>query len=822
MRSIRIAFFGKGGIGKTTIAANFSAYIASLGKKVLVVGCDPKMDSTKLLMGKEFISPFMEKMNPHSTKNDIISNIYKSPIIKNLDCIEVGGPKPGVGCAGVGIGMMIDMLGKYSIADEYDFVIFDVLGDIVCGGFAGPLRSGFADIMIIVTSDEISSLYAANRLISMAQKYKENGIKRVCLIANLKEGGDVKKITAFSELCNVDVISTINYDIKVRTLSDKNKLAVFFLKESGFYREIKRIYNEVSNRKIKNIDFKSLDSSTFTELSINNFEVLSNKVHQLKENFFNYSSIDEVVKKNKISFRGIYAEGQLLFSFNYGFQKISFIIMSYSVSKGKLDYKDWFICFSPGTPYNQQIRFSEKLNEIKKSFSNFKYEEIEKHFIGNKMHFRKNLEKDNISVKIISSRPLTVGEKWHKFIYTEGFTKIFIPPGVVIIEHGDIECKFSDGVGGNLGMFCKKDIQFPSMPKWMVRILNDEIDDNDIIYGDEEKIKSCIKTVPGFRKKGLIEIYNCCTPLLTAADKSSISKLKSVYMENLNSFNENTSYEKIEKRIKYMLDRIKIIDKKDRYDFNFINFNFNDEISKYLKSAKVRFIETGEHTDEFVFYSAIKGSKWQILFNDDLVLKGCFEKAGINYKIFPPPFGLKNSINLLKNLSLLSDRNIMDFVTAEKEIIKELFSLKKDNKNIKIGIIINVNELQAFLVNKIGKEIPIFDFLSEAGFDINMFLYLDQSKSSDILKLPRKENLKIIFFKDPKELSSVLLKSKVRLVYSDVRTDRRLIELGITPFSEDIFEMGIEGFFETIKRIRRLNEWKFYEKYAGYKYKGKN
>jgi nitrogenase subunit NifH len=157
----QIAIYGKGGIGKSTISSNLSAALAVKNQKVLQIGCDPKHDSTRLLLGGEKINTVLDYIKVTAPDKwrleDVLFKGYKG-----VDCVEAGGPKPGVGCAGRGILTTFDLLEKLDIKRlKHDLVIYDVLGDVVCGGFAVPIRHEYADVVYIVTSGEFMSIYAA-------------------------------------------------------------------------------------------------------------------------------------------------------------------------------------------------------------------------------------------------------------------------------------------------------------------------------------------------------------------------------------------------------------------------------------------------------------------------------------------------------------------------------------------------------------------------------------------------------------------------------------------------------------------------------------
>ncbi|MDO4616155.1 MAG: nitrogenase component 1 [Lachnospiraceae bacterium] len=165
-----IAVYGKGGIGKSTISANLSAAMAVTGRKVLQIGCDPKHDSTRLLMHGENIQTVMEYLKETEKELQNPADILRTGFM-GTGCIENGGPRPGVGCAGRGIISSFEFLEKFKVKEQYDTVVYDVLGDVVCGGFAVPIRREYADVIVLVTSGEYMALYAANNILRGIRSY---------------------------------------------------------------------------------------------------------------------------------------------------------------------------------------------------------------------------------------------------------------------------------------------------------------------------------------------------------------------------------------------------------------------------------------------------------------------------------------------------------------------------------------------------------------------------------------------------------------------------------------------------------------------------
>lgn len=174
----QLAIYGKGGIGKSTTTQNTVGALMEMGKHIMVVGCDPKADSTRLLLGglaQKTVLDTLREEGEDIELDDILKDGFKG-----VKCVESGGPQPGVGCAGRGIITsisMLEQLGAYT--PELDYVFYDVLGDVVCGGFAMPIREGKAEEVYIVASGEYMALYAANNIAKSIAQYGKQGKTRL-------------------------------------------------------------------------------------------------------------------------------------------------------------------------------------------------------------------------------------------------------------------------------------------------------------------------------------------------------------------------------------------------------------------------------------------------------------------------------------------------------------------------------------------------------------------------------------------------------------------------------------------------------------------
>ena len=246
----QIAIYGKGGIGKSTTTQNLTAGLAEAGKNVLVVGCDPKADSTRLLLGGLAQRTVLDTLREEGEDIEI-SDILKDGF-KGTRCVESGGPEPGVECAGRGIITSIgylERLGAYT--DDLDYVFYDVLGDVVCGGFAMPIREGKAKEIYIVASGEMMSLYAANNISKGIAKYATQGGVRlggiICNSRNVDRELDLLK--AFAKELGTQLIHFVPRDNIVQRAEIRKKTVIEFDPESAQANEYRQLAKAIENNK---------------------------------------------------------------------------------------------------------------------------------------------------------------------------------------------------------------------------------------------------------------------------------------------------------------------------------------------------------------------------------------------------------------------------------------------------------------------------------------------------------------------------------------------------------------------------------------------
>ncbi len=212
--TLRLAFYGKGGVGKSTISTGVSLHLAQKGLKVLHVGCDPKSDSSLVLVRDSPFRTVISRLGERSVDELEPSDLIMKGVA-GIDCIESGGPEAGIGCGGRAVSKAFEVYDELGIVEDggYDVVVYDVLGDVVCGGFAAPMRRAAGSLVSIVLSEEVLACFAANNIARAVERYANNGIALAGFVVNLRSNhADLVPIQRFADAIGTQVLAVVPRD----------------------------------------------------------------------------------------------------------------------------------------------------------------------------------------------------------------------------------------------------------------------------------------------------------------------------------------------------------------------------------------------------------------------------------------------------------------------------------------------------------------------------------------------------------------------------------------------------------------------------------
>jgi nitrogenase iron protein NifH len=251
----QIAFYGKGGIGKSTTQQNTMAAMAEQGKRIMIVGCDPKADSTRLMLHAKAQTSVMSTAAELGSVEDVELEDVLREGYRGVKCVESGGPEPGVGCAGRGVITSINFLEANGAYNNLDYVTYDVLGDVVCGGFAMPIREKKAQEIYIVTSGEMMAMYAANNIARGILRYAHTGGVRLGgLICNSREVDNERElIEELARRLNTQMIHFLPRDKAVQRAELRRMTVLEYDPEAPMAQEYRTLARKIDENKMMNI-----------------------------------------------------------------------------------------------------------------------------------------------------------------------------------------------------------------------------------------------------------------------------------------------------------------------------------------------------------------------------------------------------------------------------------------------------------------------------------------------------------------------------------------------------------------------------------------
>ncbi len=797
----KITIFGKGGIGKSTLSANLAAVYAKKGLKVILVGCDPKHDTTiSLTDGKPIRTVVEHSAFMDSSGGDLSKILVKGRL--GVDCVEAGGPEPGIGCAGRGIGRTINILEDAGVLDEgrYDVALFDVLGDVVCGGFAAPLREGFADKVVIVTSEELMALYAANNIARAIRNYSENGVALCGLVANLRDrDADRESVARFAEQIGTGVLSYFTREAAVREAEYKRVTLVEHAPKSELTRKIEALAESLLKFDRKTVEVpKPLSDERFNELSRQAFVVSSPprsvptppqqhhqqpQQHQQPQPQKSAPPVRPDMEKD-MSWQAKLWEG------NPG--------MNSQVWGADDQWRRFYCDFETRRNVRMSLEGGTPL-------VNVWHQDLECNYSTPNFEDR--------SLPAFYKFPWPRSERDNDEGQREEGPR---PDG----HHNDGQPdERPRGKGAKASRMMKKENQDDGI---FGNIMTN-IKDLDVIHGGgkklDEAIGEAVKNAKG-RAEAII-VHSTCIPTVIGDDAEAVvkrwqsrTKVPIVFMNHAESscqeldvclvlfkkMQQDPSFAKIERR---------------KRSVNLVGFPSGPalkELMRLLQEIGVSVNATVMPSLSLAVARRYLAAEVQILYPNAAyaaTYKEFFEPMPIRTLKPDAPYGFEGTKRWLECVAAefgLKSKVRSIYAKAVKPLIADWEAGLRETAGQGVGFVVDAYHVGRLADPSLTWAIPVLRFLREMGFGVEILCYGQAQKQA----------AHFASFSTPAELAALLKDERFQAVYSEYAYDTRLARAGKAQFSLEDFEMGLGGALRTMQKLSGICRWPFQRRYAQY------
>ncbi|MBI5881793.1 MAG: AAA family ATPase [Elusimicrobia bacterium] len=782
----RIAIFGKGGIGKSTLSGNLAAVYARQGKRVLLVGCDPKHDTTVALTeGRPIRTVVEQSMFMDQAGGDVSKVLVRGRL--GVDCVEAGGPEPGIGCAGRGISRMIELLEGGGLLRKglHDVALFDVLGDVVCGGFAAPLRQGFADKVVIVTSEELMSLYAVNNISRAVRNYAANGIALAGLVANLRDpGADRSAIERFAAMLGTKVLAFLPRDPAVSEAEMARVTAVERSPGSEVAKKVVLLAKEL-------LDFDGTKTSAPTPLSDEAFHALSRR-----------------------AFSGAFTPSQESRPSGPGGQGPVF----------------------PGVPGPASL--TETVPQEAPVASGPSQEDLEK-ALSWQAELWKNSPGSNDQV-------WGAPDQWRRFFCDfetrrHARTRLEIQAPVVHIWHQDLECSYAtpDYFDTSLPAFFKFPWPKPAEPAGddgprskrgrgpgpreenVVREAMTNLRDLDIIHGGGKKLDETLRLAVAHAegRAQAVVVHSTCVPTVIGDDAGAVvkrwqkrSKVPIVYT---NPAETNQEVDLGLLLFKELRSKKPAPESKRGKSVNLVGFPQGRALAELAHVLGEAGVEVNARVLPALHPDAARrylDARVQILYPNGAyagAYKEFFEPLAIRTVTLDAPYGLEATAAWVEGAASalgMKARGRANAGSARKTEAPRWAGARREAAGRGLAFVVDAFHLARLTDPTQMWGIPVLRLLKEMGFGVHVLCHGQGAKEAPGLA----------YFQTPSELEKLLKEGAFQAVYSEYAFDSRLVAAGKAQFSLDLFEMGFEGGLRTQAALNRVCGWSFYKRYGRY------